>query len=306
MAKRLTTKEFIEKAKKVHGERYDYSLVQYKNTNTLIDIVCPTHGIFQQKPTYHLDRCGCQKCGEQKLTTDSFIEKSKLIHGDRYNYRLVKYGKNNVEKVEIICSVHGLFKQGSMAHLKGQGCPKCCDNTKRTIEEFINESRLVHGDKYIYDKTVYTNKRNLVTITCPTHGDFQQKAESHIDGYGCKVCRESKLEKKVRIFLTDKKIEYEYQKKFPDLRDKFPLSIDFYLPNEKIAIECNGIQHYESIDYFGGTRRFKAQQRKDQIKVDYCKKENITLIIISYLDDVLDVLNVKVYPMIKQRCVDLV
>ena len=82
--KKLTTEEYIEKSNKIHNNKYDYSLVEYKNTRTPIKIICIDCGVFEILPHSHLQGIGCAKCN--LLTTKKFIEKSKIIHNDVYNY----------------------------------------------------------------------------------------------------------------------------------------------------------------------------------------------------------------------------
>jgi len=123
--KRLTTEQFIEKAKAVHGDKYDYSLVDYKNAKTKVKIICSIHGVFEQIPYNHLQGKKCFECnGSKKTTTKQFIEKAKVIHGDKYDYRQVKYN-NRHNKVKIVCPEHGPFEQTPGCHLNGNGCPKC-------------------------------------------------------------------------------------------------------------------------------------------------------------------------------------
>ena len=110
---------------KIHGDIYDYSLVDYKNTNTKVKIICKIHGEFEQKPNYHIQGNGCPKCGGGvKLTTEEFIEKAQNKHGFRYEYHLVDY-KNTNTKVKILCPDHGIFNQKPNYHIQGNGCPKC-------------------------------------------------------------------------------------------------------------------------------------------------------------------------------------
>ena len=95
--KQLTTKQFIEKAKLVHGDKYDYALVEYKNTITKVKIMCPIHGVFEQRPNDHLNHKGCSMCGEKsrinkrRKTTEQFIEEAKAVHGNKYDYSLTEY-----------------------------------------------------------------------------------------------------------------------------------------------------------------------------------------------------------------------
>jgi len=194
--KRLTTEQFIKKARAVHGDKYDYSLVDYKNAKIKVKIICHEHGVFEQRPGSHLSGNGCPKCSvinskeKQRYTVDQFIEKAKTVHGDRYNYKFVDY-KNNHIKVMIVCPVHGIFEQIPNGHLQGQGCSKCKGGIKLTTEQFIKKARAVHGDKYDYSLVEYKNAKTKIKIICPIHGIFEQTPDSHLHGAGCSKCRQS-------------------------------------------------------------------------------------------------------------------
>lgn len=130
-------------------------------------------------------------------------EKGKQLHNNKYDYSNVVY-VNSRTKVKIICPKHGEFEQLPSSHLQGNGCPECArewtDEHKEnqakssrksrgmTTEEWIERARQVHGDKYDYSQTVYVNQRTNVKIICPIHGLFEQKADSHIRGCGCRFC----------------------------------------------------------------------------------------------------------------------
>lgn len=138
-----------------------------------------------------------------KLTTKGFIEKAREKHGDRYDYSHTVYTSSR-DKVEIICKTHGPFEQRASSHLDGCGCPMCqrewSESHKAnhaasarksrgmTTDEWIRRAKAVHGDKYDYSETAYVNQRTDVTIICPKHGVFTQKADSHLRGFGCKKC----------------------------------------------------------------------------------------------------------------------
>ncbi|AUR82239.1 hypothetical protein NVP1022O_26 [Vibrio phage 1.022.O._10N.286.45.A10] len=199
MAKRLTTEEFIEKARAVHGDRYSYERAVYVNTRSKVVITCPVHGGFEQTPNSHLRGDCCPKCGTsasalaQSSTTEEFVEKARLVHGSRYGYESTVYVRNS-DKVTITCIEHGDFEQRPNGHLLGNGCSKCATLSKAsaltpTTEEFIEKARAVHGDRYSYDRTVYVRALDKVTITCPEHGDFEQRPASHLTGRGCAKCR---------------------------------------------------------------------------------------------------------------------
>ena len=134
----LTTDEFIRKAEKVHGNKYLYDDVNYVNSNTIVDIICPEHGVFKQKPLVHLNGFGCSKCSNlYHYTTDEFIEKSKEIHGGKYDYSRVDY-VNSHTKVCIICPEHGEFWQRAYERIQGRGCPKCSHLVSKAENELYD------------------------------------------------------------------------------------------------------------------------------------------------------------------------
>ena len=117
--------KFIEKACKVHGNRYDYSKVEYSNHLSKVCIVCHEHGEFWQTPNAHLAGQGCIKCaGKEKKTTNQFVEEAKKIYGDKYEYSRCNY-INSKTKVIVTCPKHGDFLVAPSMHLRGQGCPDC-------------------------------------------------------------------------------------------------------------------------------------------------------------------------------------
>lgn len=236
---RKDVKDFIKESKKIHGNKYDYSLVNYKNGRTNIKIVCPIHGIFEQAPSNHLQGKGCKYCGgTAAIDTNIFIEKSKLINGDKYDYSLVNY-KNSATPIKLICPEHGEFEQLPNNHLsKEQGCFKCLDKVF-DLESFIEKSNLIHNNLYDYSKVDYSKSNSKVKIICPIHGEFEQTPASHIRGSGCHSCGHinSKQEKEITSFLKSLSIEIIENSRLiiP------PYELDIYIPSYKIGIEFNGI-----------------------------------------------------------------
>ena len=186
MTTQLNTVKFIERAKKVHGDKYDYSKVDYKSSKDCVTIICPIHGEFEQKAGYHLKSKGCPYCAG-KIDTKEFIRRAREIHGDKYDYSKVIYTKSK-EKVIIICPIHGEFEQMADNHLRGSGCPKCAGTEKKTTEQFIQEAIKIHGIRYDYSKVNYINANTKVCIICPEHGEFWQEPHSHLNGNGCGKC----------------------------------------------------------------------------------------------------------------------
>lgn len=188
---RKTTEQFIDEAIAVHGDRYDYSKVEYKTSKDKVCISCPVHGEFWQYPNDHLRGAGCPSCAikyrskKRALTTERFIEKAKSVHGNKYGYSKVNY-VNSDTKVCVICPIHGEFLQRPADHLNGSGCNQC--RGIFTTENFILKANVVHKGKYDYSKTKYISNKNKVCITCPTHGDFLQNAGDHLSGKGCSKC----------------------------------------------------------------------------------------------------------------------
>ena len=213
MKKRKTTEEFVERAQQVHGDRYDYSKVEYTFSKNKVCIVCPDHGEFWQISNSHLAGRGCSKCGFAKSksvlktkTTEQFIKDAKKAHGNKFDYSKTEYINNQV-KVIIGCSKHGEFKQRPTSHVRGSGCRRCADehakSKARTTEQFIKDAKKAHGNKFDYSKAVYTGVHNKICVICPEHGEIWQIAGSHIRGYGCYKC--AGLVKTTEQFIKDAK-----------------------------------------------------------------------------------------------------
>lgn len=192
MSKRKTVEEFKNESYKVHGDKYNYDSVIYKNNNSKVKIICPVHGEFEQTPKLHLKGSNCPICSERKITLNECLNRFKKSHGDKYDYSQVSYEGANV-KVKILCSEHGVFWQRPSSHWEGTGCQKCMsDSYRSTTKEFIEKAKLVHKDKYNYSKTEYKNTAmNKVIIICPEHGDFEQTCSDHLSGAGCPACAKS-------------------------------------------------------------------------------------------------------------------
>lgn len=196
-----TKEEFIENAIKIYGEEYDYSLIDYVNCKDVLKIICKTHGIFEVTGDVFLNKGkGCSRCKEDVRRIENknnFIDKSHELYGNTYNYSLVNYINNNT-KVEIICSVHGVFEQRPMSHLKG-GCYKCGRmKTKHNTLDFIKDSIKTHGDLYDYSQSNYIDADTDLDIICSKHGKFSQNPVRHKRGAGCKKCSVDKKSKDYR------------------------------------------------------------------------------------------------------------
>jgi len=192
--RKKTQSEFIADARRVHGDKYDYSNVVYKGSQVEVCIICKEHGPFLQKPCDHLQGRGCPSCsGHKKRTMEEFIAQARAVHGDKYKFDKVEY-VNDRTKVTLICPIHGEFQITPTGLIHGKhGCKQCAHDSigkqsRLTQEEFITRANAVHHGKYRYDKVVYRDSHTHVVITCPIHGDFKQLAYQHLNGSGCPKC----------------------------------------------------------------------------------------------------------------------
>lgn len=187
---KLTTEEFIKRSKEIYGDKFDYSETIYINERTPIKIICPKHGPFYQRMDHHLSgKYGCPNCKqelEREESFNKFIEISNNIHNNKYDYSKIKFINLQI-KVEIICPEHGSFWQSPKAHMSGAECPKC-NNKNKTTEEFIQQAKEIHGNKYDYSLTLYNHSKKKVKIICPIHGIFEQTPNEHLKGHGCPKC----------------------------------------------------------------------------------------------------------------------
>ena len=281
-----TTQEFIEKANKLHNHLYDYSNVEYINALNKIQIKCPKHGIFEQTPHNHLKRQGCPKCGgTNKSTKENFIFRSNIIHDNFYNYTNLIY-KNNKFKVEIVCPIHGVFKQTPNSHLSGVGCLKCSGKYLPTTQEFVEKANKIHNHLYDYSETNYINSISKIKINCPIHGVFKQTPSNHIQGQKCPKCKETKGEKLIRRYLELNNIDFkqQYVVKCKD----YWFIFDFVV-NNNVIIEYNGIQHYCPVTFGSkkenaGFENLLINLKRDCLKYKKLKENNISLLVIPYWD----------------------
>lgn len=292
----LSTEGFIEKARKVHGDKYDYSLVDCKGYKKPVKIICKEHGVFEQKPNTHLAGGGCPECAKRtiaeklRLTTEDFIRRAREVHGDKYDYSNVKYHKGN-EKVEIICPIHGSFFQKPNSHLSGQGCPICGKNLIKSLEGFIKDANLVHGvGTYDYSEVDYKGSEVPIKIFDPLYNEFFYiTPHSHLKGYGNPSRSMSSGERLVYTWLTASNINFQTQFSIgkENFIEDFGVRIDFRIEDyngEVIFIEYNGEQHYNmrSILYKDNEEKFQRQLKRDKSLREFCKMNSIRLIEIPY------------------------
>ena len=256
------------------------------------------------------------------VTKEEFIERSILIHSNKYDYSEVIY-VNTKEKVKIFCPEHGFFYQTPNSHLQGKKCAKCAfeqrgiKNRNIIKEKYLKDKKIEsllekqHGNKYRlvsletfenykskielnckqhdnffdYHEVYYIRPHDKVKIICPYHGAFLQIANGHISGNGCPVCKTSKLERETEKWLKHNKIKYEKQKKFSKCRNIFELPFDFFLPEYNICIECDGKQHNSIENYYEFMNGRGSRKSKETLKEEFFNLQNRDLIKNKFCSD---------------------
>lgn len=315
-----TTDQFVAKLKTVFGDLYDYKVTDFFTMKQQVKVRCIKHNyIFSRLPKSLLEGVGCPICEQEEIEKyvsnkeealkrrreyrenqkrkreisnslgtfqrtktwdkDSFLKYAKLIHGDDYSYEKVNY-VNFTTHVIIHCNRHNFdFPQTPQKHLRGQGCPKCIGRG-RTIKDFVEEARSIHGDRYEYSlvkSLVYGQK---IPIFCRRHKEiFMMTPSKHLGGEGCPLCSTSKLELKVISYLKkNTNFIFDTQIMFDWLKTSRSMPLDIYIPEIQVAIECQGLQHFSARDRFGGEEGHKIQVQRDKLKYAQCNENGIEII----------------------------
>lgn len=263
---------------------------KYTDSQTKILHKCKIDGYeWFATPSKILYGKGCPKCAGSMLKThEEYIEELKIK-----NPSIIAIGRyiNHITKIRHKCLIHNYEWETTPSDiLSGRGCPMCRgekirDKLVKSHDEYVNELSIVNKNIIVLEK--YINARTKIKHKCLICGlEWDACPDSLLHDGGCPNCKNKSIgEKKISIWLDNNNIQYEKQKVFIDCRDKHPLPFDFYLQNYNILIEYNGIQHYEPVEYFGGKEKFESQVKRDNIKKEYCKKNNISLFEIPYYSD---------------------
>ena len=272
MSRLLTTAEFINNARKVHGRKYNYNNVNYINSNTKINISCNKCKLsFFQRPSNHLNGRGCHKCGGSKQSnTNEFISKSSKLHGSKFDYSYVKYINWKTE-VTIKCNIcKNIFKQIPNCHLNGNGCPICA-NKNKTTETFVISAKKLHHKKFDYSYVVYIGNKNKIKIKCNTcNFVFVQTPDNHLHGNGCPKC--AGRHKTTNEFISSAIKIHGY---------RFNYSPTKYVDSKtKILIECNECKfNFTQLphDHLNGNGCPKCKSSKGELEIiKFLKNNNIS------------------------------
>jgi very-short-patch-repair endonuclease len=309
MARRLTTEEFVLRAKAVHGAKYRYIDTIYTTAKTKVSVTCTIHGDFSILPSNHLAGRGCSVCSQERAivlltngarySQEEVIARFQNVHGIKYDYSLVRYIRS-LDPVRIGCPEHGLFDQAPVHHFDGKGCPKCgieiSRNANRLNEaEVIGRFRNLHGKRFDYSRFRYKDFKTKSLIGCRDsgHGFFEMNAQAHLEGKGCPACSQSKGERFIDEWLRES--GYKFDREFPITStvgaDGRRLRFDFLISEHKVLIEFDGEQHFRPVTFFGSSKTTALKvheeiKRRDKIKNVWATKNGYKLIRIRYDDDI--------------------
>lgn len=296
--KKATKKEedYIEEYKKT-GKTYDLSKFKYVNSKTKSIFICHKkdsdgieHGEFMLSPYNMLKKGKCPKCRKEQylLTSEEFYKRCKEIHNNKYEYSKETPYKGGNSYIDIICPIHGKFTQLARSHMYGCGCFECATVLKIAchsddINSFKEKAHKIHGNMYDYEESEYKHNTLKIKIKCnKCNRYFYQTPNVHLQGCGCPFCKTSHMEEKTMLLLEKKHIKYTYEKHFDWLGLQ---SLDFYLDDYNIAIECQGEQHFKPMG-FCNIDRFEDDIKRDKKKAKLCKENDLPLFYINYNENI--------------------
>lgn len=312
MGKRVywTTETFVQKLMSLFGDDYVYDFVEYNGVSKKVLLYCKVHGFFEARAGDLLNGHGCGKCNiprgghSKRDTLDKVIADVNRIHNGKYIIPRQEY-KNNKTEIIVICPIHGEFKTTANNLKMGRGCPKCGKElTKKKLSMTTNDFKIKFLEKYGYEKydlsfvdLEHKDDFGRVKFVCHKkdkydneHGEFWMTPNNVLRLHGCPRCKQSRLEHQMMKILIDNNIKFIHQCRkayFPWLENQ---SLDFYLPQYNIAIECQGGGHYLPIEQFNGKEGFLKRFELDKIKREKCINNGVNLIfytnIKKYIDNI--------------------
>lgn len=295
MSKKLTNSEFINRINAISNGGISI-LSCYEGSNERALCKCNICGNeWYTTPSKLLyKKQGCKKCKmklvwekrKDKTTKESLTKRISNIFPQYDLSKIHDTVKSQKEPIIVICPKHGEFKTTADSILHGHECARCSYEKRamsRAIKhnETVARSKEIHGDKYDYSNIPQNIRCDMkIPIKCYIHGIFMQTPYHHIQRkQGCPCCGESHLEREFADFLTEKNVEFIRQERFNWLGLQ---SLDFYLPKYKIAIECQGDQHYAPFSLFGGKESYAKQVERDARKLKLCIENGVKLIYFTH------------------------
>ena len=289
MAKKYTQKEFEEKVRIKYDNKIDLSKFIYINSQTKGTCKCNVCGYeWETRPYSLLAGHGCRKCYDERNRNkrlQKLEDVNERIHKSGTNVTIIDEYINTKTKCLARCDKCGYVWRTVPNQLYfGHGCPKCNNcwtNRRKTTDDFVKEMTELYNGEYTYKiDSEYVLTRDFITYVCPIHGEIRQLVYTHSKGNGCPLCNESGMEKKIRVLLEKNKIKFVqwYSDKWLGLQ-----SIDFYIPDIKMGIEVQGLQHFIPNEFFGGQEEFEKRVILDSKKKTLCAKNDVKLV--YYLEE---------------------
>lgn len=300
MSKKKMHEDYVAEIAKIHP---NIEVVEkYINAKTSILHKCKIDGCeWYAKPNNILSGKGCPRCSKkERITHSEYVAKVAMVNpsievvGEYINVRTPILHSCKIDNYKWMAAPTNI--------LQGHGCSVCVGNKKYEHEEYIRKIEEANANIEVIEE--YIDALTPILHKCKIDGyEWIARPSAVLYGSGCPICNISKGEKAIANWLDANNILYESQKKFDDCKNVNSLPFDFYLSDYNIAIEYQGIQHYEPIEYFGGQESFKNQVLRDNIKKEYCQKNNIFLIEIPYYCN-LDEELIKLYEIIKNKDIE--
>ena len=305
-----TTETFIQKLMSLFGDDYEYDFVEYTGVKNKVLLFCPKHGLFWQRAGDLLNGHGCGKCnkpkgGRSKRKTFEQVKNEVFVkYNGKYSIPDQPY-EHTKTMISVLCNEHGFFKTNINRLMSGNGCPICA-NIKRgskcsdTIEDIREKMISIYGyEKYDFSKANIEEKKKdgKITLIChkkfkngEEHGEFRITPNNLLRLHGCPKCKQSRLEHNLTKILLENNIKFKFQCNKNDFPWLGSQTLDFYLPNYNVAIECQGGQHYMPIKQFGGEESYLKTKEYDNIKKKKCYDNGVHLIyftnIKKYIDNI--------------------
>ena len=283
-----------------YGEKYTINEKTLKNKNEPIELCCKKHGTFKRKLDSLLKGHECDRClweeGNFKFCNfnhnkEAFIQHSKILYGDRFNYDNMLFKEDN-DKLLIECKKHGVFLTTKQKHNneKYGGCKLCANEAiakskiKGTKSDFIDNAKKLYDSFYSYSNVEWNGMTSEVEIICPKHGSFFMTPSNHLNGKICPKCKSSKLEQKMMTFLFKNNINFIHNINKKHFKWLGLQRLDFYLPDYNTAIECQGRQHFMLIEQYNEKDKLEKQIKLDAEKKKKCEDNNVRLLYYAELE----------------------
>ena len=281
----ITNDDFKKHLKEVVGDEY-IPLTEYTGaTNKVVFKHKVCGNVFEMRPNNIFNGQRCPHCaGNAKKTDEEFQQEVfSLVKND---YTFLEPYVDRKTKLRVRHNECGsIYEVRPSDFIRGNRCPYCFGSIKKTNTQFKKEIYDLVVNEYTFLEP-YVNYKTKIKVRHNKCGNIYEVTPSDfLNGKRCPYCNSPKGETVITKLLDTLNINYEYQKTFPDLKDKTCLSYDFYIPSQSILIEYQGVQHYQPIDYFGGETAFRKQQKHDQMKLDYAKEHGYNLITVPYTED---------------------